>query len=315
MTGKTAPRVSVIIPAKNAAQWIGEQLDALAAQMDAPPFEVVIGDNGSTDGTAAVAEHHGSPFVVRVVDASGVPSASYARNKAAEESHGEVLLFCDADDLVGPHWVRALTAAVEGQPGIIAAGALHHERFNSSAVLAAYGIGPDPEVVAHPAVIDDHPDGFAGYLPTVAGGNFAIHRTAYLELGGMDPTYPGGAEETDFAWRAQETGLKVVSVPGAIVEYRLKTNPKALFRQQRIQQRGRIYLWTRHRDTGMRGPSLKASALEVVRGLAAWPSSRRSEAERLSWAARVGAHVGALEGMARYRLPWRRVFHTGQHSL
>ena len=90
-------------------------------------------------------------------------------------------------------------------------------------------------------------------------------------------------------------------MPQAIVHYRLKSKPRSLFRQQRIQQRGRIYLWTRYRDTRMRGPSLKASAVETVRGVLALPTVRR-RAGRLAWAARVGAHVGALEGMARYRL-------------
>ena len=54
------PLVSVLIPAKDAAQWIPEQLAALDDQVDAPPFEVVIADNGSTDGTpqAALAGAH-----------------------------------------------------------------------------------------------------------------------------------------------------------------------------------------------------------------------------------------------------------------
>ena len=80
----------------------------------------------------------------------------------------------------------------------------------------------------------------------------------------MDPSYPGGAEETDFAWRAQQAGIRVVSVPQAVVHYRLKSEPRSLFRQQRIQQRGRIYPWTRYRDSPMQGPSLKGSALEVI---------------------------------------------------
>lgn len=301
------PLVSVLIPAKDTAQWIPEQLAALDDQVDAPPFEVVIADNGSTDGTPQVALAGAHAFAMRVVDASGPASASHARNVAAEAARGEILLFCDADDLVGPAWVRSLTDAVAGHPRRLAAGALHHERFNAPEVLDAYRIGPDPHVdeSARPTSVLTDPEGFAGYLPTVPGGNFAVHRAAYLALGGMDSTYPGGAEETDFAWRAQQQGLHVVRVPQAVAHYRLKAGPRALFRQQRIQQRGRMYLWTRHRETSMRGPSLKASALEVVRGLRSLPAARRDPAARLAWAAHVGAHVGALEGMIRYRRPRR----------
>ena len=304
------PLVSVLIPAKDAAQWIPEQLAALDDQVDAPPFEVVIADNGSTDGTPQAALAGAHAFTVRVVDASGPSSASHGRNMAARAARGRILLFCDADDLVGPAWVRSLTDAVADDPSRIATGALHHGRFNSPEVLAAYQIGPDPEVdeLARPTAVKENPGGFAGHLPTVAGGNFAIHRSAYLALGGMDAAYPGGAEETDFAWRAQQSGMRVVSVPQAVVHYRLKSELRSLFRQQRIQQRGRIYPWTRYRDSPMQGPSLKGSALEVVRGAAAFPASRRDEGAQLAWSARVGAHVGALEGMVRYRrgLPDRR---------
>lgn len=297
------PLASVIVPAKDAAQWIPEQLRALASQVEAPSFEVVIGDNGSTDGTRAAALQEPVPFTVRVVDASGPASASQGRNVAARAARGRILLFCDADDLVGPAWARSLTDAVADDPSRIATGALHHGRFNSPEVLAAYRIGPDPEIdeLARPTTVRENPGGFAGHLPTVAGGNFAIHRSTNLSLGGMDASYPGGAEETDFAWRAQQAGMRVVSVPQAVVHYRLKSEPRSLLRQQRIQQRGRIYLWTRYRDSPMRGPSLKASALEVLRGVAGLPASRRDEAAKLAWSAHVGAHVGALEGMVRYR--------------
>lgn len=299
-------QVSVIIPAKNAARWVVEQLDALAQQVGAPPFEVVIGDNGSSDGTREAAVSTAVPFPVQVVDAAGPASASHARNVAASAARGEILLFCDADDLVDPRWVGALVAAVKDDPGLVAAGSLHHERFNPRHVLEAYGIGPDamPAAEQRPTRTDAPSAGFAGYLPTVAGGNFAVHRQAYLALGGMDPSYPGGSEETDFAWRAQEAGHRVLGVPQAVVHYRLKHDARSLFRQQRIQQRGRMYLWMRYRHRGMNGPSVKASVSEILQGLRAWPRHSRDEASRLKLAYQIGAHVGALEGMFRYRLPW-----------
>ncbi|MFP3339381.1 glycosyltransferase family A protein, partial [Micrococcus sp. SIMBA_131] len=88
---------SVVIPARNAEGRIAEQLDSLAAQCDAPLFEVVVADNGSSDRTAQIALSHPAPFQVRVVDASGVPSASHARNVGARLARGPVVLFCDAN--------------------------------------------------------------------------------------------------------------------------------------------------------------------------------------------------------------------------
>lgn len=301
------PDASVVIPARNAAPWIAEQLESLAHQQKAPRFEVVLADNDSSDGGVQGAQDAARllGLDLRVVAATGVMSASHGRNVGAEAASGEVLLFCDADDLVGPYWVADLVSAVLSTPGAVVAGALHHERFNSPGVLAAYGIAPDPvgtEGQDAPQTAEPQ-GGYAGYLPTVPGGNFAIRRVDYLRLGGMDPSYPGGAEETDFAWRAQEAGLRVIHAPRAVVHYRLKSDPRALFRQQRIQQRGRIYLWMRYRAKGMNGPSLKTSSLNVARAPWGYIATRGSAASRLAWAYHTGAHLGALEGMLKYR--WR----------
>lgn len=295
---------TVIIPARNAAAWLPEQLQSLADQIDAPDFDVIVADNGSTDDTAdVIAQHHGSPTVT-LVDASGLPSASFARNVGAQTAAGEILLFCDADDIVSPYWVHDLVRAVEASNGAIAAGSLHHERFNAPSVLHAYGIGPDPELPVRdeslpPYVEDAQP--FAGLLPTVAGGNFAMRAEDYLRLGGMDPSYPGGSEETDFSWRAQIDGLRVVRVPQAVVHYRLKHDPRTVFRQQRIQQRARMLLWTRYRDHGMSGPSWKGSLQALGHEILKMPTTVKDRDGLLASARRAGGHAGAIEGMLKYR--------------
>lgn len=297
------PSVSVIIPALDAGPWIGEQLQALAAQVDAPCFEVVIGDNGSSDGTAAIARAFSGPFEVRVVDASDRRSASHARNRAVAAARGRIIAGCDADDTVDHYWLTRLVTAVEASGGALVAGAVHHERFNSAAVLRAYGLPPDPLTEQPPREpYTDDPPGFAGYLPTAAGGNFAMLRADYLHAGGMDTDFPGGSEETDFAWRVQENGTRVVSAPSAIIHYRLKKDPWKVFRQQRIQQRARIYLWTRHRDSTMIGPSFKASTIALAREIARVVPQLTSTGGRLRSAFRIGAQVGALEGIIRYRV-------------
>ncbi|OFT56228.1 hypothetical protein HMPREF3159_09420 [Brachybacterium sp. HMSC06H03] len=294
-----SPRLSVIIPAHNAAGVLDEQLEALRVQQGADPFEVLVCDNNSRDGTGAFAAAHAGTLDLRVVDAAGPSSASHARNRGAEVARGTVLLFCDADDLVDTHWVRELSAPLLSGADVIAAGALHHERFNDTDVLAAYGIAPDPDPASTPE--SKAPAGYAGYLPTAPGGNFAIRRDRYLALGGMDPSYPGGAEETDFAWRAQLTGTAVVTRPRAVVHYRLKRTPRALFRQQRIQHYARILLWTRYRTSDMTGPSLKYSLIQIARQV---PNllRRQSRADRLRTAQILGGNVGALQGILAFRI-------------
>lgn len=299
-----SPVVSVIIPAYNTARWIGEQLGSLRAQLDAPPFEVLVCDNNSTDGTAATARAAADGLDLRIIDASGPPSAAHARNCGAQEARGSLLLFCDSDDLVDSHWVSELTHVASITSGALVAGRLHHQRFNDPDVRYAYHLPSEPsvsEVLASAHSVEEAGP-FAGYLPSAPGGNLAIERQLYLDLGGMDPRFPGGSEETDFSWRAQRAGVRMVSASKAIVHYRLRSDPRGIFRQQRIQQRARIYLWTRHGEYGMIGPSWKYSLGHFLRDLIALITSRGDKARKLRAAYDLGGSVGALEGMLKYRV-------------
>ena len=73
MTHPHEPLATVVIPARNAEAWIGEQLQSLAEQVDAPPFDVVVADNGSTDGTARTAANAMVPFEVCLLYTSPSP--------------------------------------------------------------------------------------------------------------------------------------------------------------------------------------------------------------------------------------------------
>ncbi|MFT4515286.1 MAG: glycosyltransferase involved in cell wall biosynthesis [Planctomycetota bacterium] len=92
---RTAP-VTVIVPAFNAAPFLGVTLEALQSQTTAPE-QIIVVDDGSTDGTAALAEQMG----VRVIkqDQKG-PGA--ARNRGIEAADTEFVAFCDADDWYVP---------------------------------------------------------------------------------------------------------------------------------------------------------------------------------------------------------------------
>jgi GT2 family glycosyltransferase len=97
-------RVSVITPVRDGAQDIRELLECLARQtLPREEFEIVIGDDGSTDGgTTGIATEDGHIKV-----AFGPPTNSYAaRNRAAALATGDVLAFCDADCRPEPDWLE-----------------------------------------------------------------------------------------------------------------------------------------------------------------------------------------------------------------
>jgi glycosyltransferase involved in cell wall biosynthesis len=95
------PSLSVIIPARDAAETIGAQLTALASQVCSIPWEVIVVDNNSSDNTAELARSHASAFTrFKVVVADNGTGAAYARNAGVAATSTRWLAFCDADDIV-----------------------------------------------------------------------------------------------------------------------------------------------------------------------------------------------------------------------
>jgi len=95
--------ISVIIPAYQEERYVARTLASA-------PTEAIVVANACTDATAAVARAHGA----RVIETS-IRGVSHARNLGARESAGTILLFLDADTLLGPGALDALAAAVPGR--------------------------------------------------------------------------------------------------------------------------------------------------------------------------------------------------------
>lgn len=112
--GNPAPKMlSVIVPCYNGAKTIRVQLEALARQQWAGPWEVIIADNGSTDESLQIAEQYRDQLPnLRIVDASARRGQPYAMNVGAHAAKGEALVFCDADDEVGEGWLAAMAKAL-----------------------------------------------------------------------------------------------------------------------------------------------------------------------------------------------------------
>jgi glycosyltransferase involved in cell wall biosynthesis len=88
--------VSVVIPFRNAAPHFRHQLEALAGQDFDGEWEAVVVDNGSSDGSRAIAEEFLERLNLKIVDAADKPGAGYARNAGARLAAGRKLLFVDA---------------------------------------------------------------------------------------------------------------------------------------------------------------------------------------------------------------------------
>lgn len=99
MSSKT---ISIIIPAKNEAQYLGQCLNSLSALIfPAERYEIILADNGSTDQTAQIAQSYGA----RVVPLPEKTTISAVRNGGASRASGDILVFLDADCTVAKDWL------------------------------------------------------------------------------------------------------------------------------------------------------------------------------------------------------------------
>lgn len=112
------PKVSVIIPSYNLAQYLPETLSSVAAQTF-PDWECIIVENGSSDASLEVVNRwcarDGRFVPVVFTENQGVAAA---RNRGLELAEGEYILFLDADDLITPGYMAAAVAALDADPSL-----------------------------------------------------------------------------------------------------------------------------------------------------------------------------------------------------
>jgi len=202
---RNVPRATVVIPMYNAAVTIGQQLDALAGQT-VSDFEVVVADNGSTDdGPSIVAAHR---VGARLVDASQQRGPGHARNVGSAAASGERLLYCDADDVADPHWVEALSGALDTWD--LVGGHIELRLLNPK---NRRGLGPATAMLS------------AKPLPFWASSNLAIRRSVLREIGGWG--HSRGAEDVELCWRAQLAGFSLGYEESAIMHCRRRSTLRA----------------------------------------------------------------------------------------
>lgn len=282
------PEFTVVIPVRNGAATLGEQLRCLAQQEDAPAFEVVVADNGSTDSSAAVALAWASARMpVRVIDAGARPGVAFARNAGVRAAHAPLVAFCDADDHVDPRWVRAMADGLAEFDAV--GGPLRLDRINAPHDIA----GMEPLSSGLRSVFS--------HLPYAVGACLGVRRAAYLAIGGTDESFPHGHEEVDFAWRLQRVGYTLGWAPDAVVEYRQRTDIRSLLKQSFNYGESSLQLWARHAATDRLAPvsfrgSVRNVAEQTLRSHRLLnPRTRREQARALGWTA------GVFAGHLRYR--------------
>jgi glycosyltransferase involved in cell wall biosynthesis len=277
--------ISVVVPMRNALPWLEEQLRALTEQECPLPWEVIVADNNSIDDSRSVvqkwAERHGA---IRLIDASHVRGPGATRNAGAREARGDLLAFCDADDVVQPGWLSA--HAITLRDADVSAGVFDYWSLNGSNAPSPLEYAPPPAL------------GLFHFLPGAGSGNLAMRRVAFEKLGGFAEDLMTG-EDFDLSWRSQLAGYSFVLSPGAVLARRDQQGFSAVYRRYREYGRCGPALYRRYRSAGLAREPLVAAKTWAWLILTAPRLARPSFRDR--WARIAGWRVGRLEGSVQQR--------------
>lgn len=194
-------RVSVVVPAYNAAATLPRCLEALRRQTR-PPDEVIVVDDGSKDDTAAVAAAYG----VQVFRQRHQGPAA-ARNLGVEKTSGDIVLFTDADCEPAPDWIAEMVHPFSDSVVAGVKGAYRTRQQGVVARLAQWEFQERYDRLRRYNTID--------FIDSYAA---AFRTQVFRRIGGFDPAFhKANNEDVDLSYRLAGAGYKLVFNPQAIV--------------------------------------------------------------------------------------------------
>jgi GT2 family glycosyltransferase len=219
-------KATVAILSWNGRQHLETCLDALAAQQDPGiPWEVLVLDNGSTDGTAAwMRERWRSDRRVRLIESPVNLGFCGGNNRLAREAEGDALALLNNDTRPEPGWLGALVEALASAPPDVAAvsGKIvdwKGERLDFGRGLMTFD-GHAFQLDFRRPLKTARVPAAGEELPFACGGNLLVRRASFLEAGGFDESYFAYLEDVDLGWRLWSGGERVLFAPGAVVHHR-----------------------------------------------------------------------------------------------
>ncbi len=210
------PRISVVVCSLNGARTIRDALEGLQ-KLDYPNYEVIVVNDGSTDGTPDIAVEYDVTLI-----STENRGLSAARNTGMEMATGEIVAYIDDDAYPDPHWLKYLATTFMttsyvgvGGPNLAPPG----DGLVADCVANAPG-GP-----THVLISDEE----AEHIP---GCNKAFRKSALQAIGGFDPRFRAAGDDVDVCWRLQEKGWKIGFNPAAVVWHHCRNSVKTYWKQQ-----------------------------------------------------------------------------------
>lgn len=280
--------VSVVIPCRNGALTLNEQLEALSAQTYPGKWEVVVIDNGSTDNSMEIARDWSGRLPDLRIHETLEVGVSHVRNAGVRAGSGDLIALADADDVVEPGWLEALVLA--SKDADLVGGRLDDLALNSGRTIHWRGRLPQ-DALMRPL---DH-------LPFAPGCNCAVWRDVFEALGGWDPNYAAGSDDVDFSWRAQALGYTVGYARDAVTAYRYRDSLRATCRQFFFYGFTEVRLYRQFRSDGIRSYGLRALARTWWGLLRSSTRLARGIGPAGEWMREVSYHSGRAWGSVKLR--------------
>ncbi|MEM1072220.1 MAG: glycosyltransferase [Planctomycetota bacterium] len=240
-------RLSVIIPVHNGGDQLRRCIDALFTS-EAHVDEILIADDASTDGVPeSLAEQHGTR--VRLVQGQPGPTGpAGARNRAAAQATGDVLVFIDADVAVHPAAIGRLTQSFHTDGSVDAAFGSYDDRPDWPTPVSRYANLRHHYVHQHAA-----PD-----AETFWSGFGAVRKSVFAEAGGFRESFTEPAiEDIDFGMRLAQRGFSIKMIPSAEVTHLKRWTLRSHLKSDLLR---RAVPWSRAiADRGRLPSSLNAS--------------------------------------------------------
>lgn len=276
--------ISVVVPCYNAADTLGDQVERLLPQVVEHDAQLVLIDNNSTDSTPELLRELSASTNIVVHSANALQSAAHARNAGVQIAAGDLLLFCDADDLVDENWISQMSMALAEHD--VVTGLLEIDELNTPSQRDGRGNSSEPA-------------SFYGVFPLAHGGNMAVTREAWDAIGPLDEHLVAG-EDIEWSMRAHLAGYSIARAADAVVHYRYRATARALWKQGlaygtfRPEVARRVHLSLGHRINRLAGARSWAWLIVNATSL----MSREGRAQ-MAWVA--GNRLGHIRGSIRSR--------------
>ena len=234
----TNPRFSIIIPAYNAKKTLSACLESLADQSVAKEdYEVIVVDDGSTDGTAKIAKKFDVKYIFQTNQG---PAA--ARNKGADAAAAQIILFTDADCVPDHNWIREMVSPFSDREAIGVKGAYKTRQTELAARFAQAEFEDRYDLLKKSSTID--------MIDTYSA---AFRKDVFLNIGGFDQSFPvANNEDTDLSYRLSAKGYKMVFNQEAFVYH---THPNSFLKYLKLKfRRGywRMVVYRRYPDKAVK---------------------------------------------------------------